>query len=90
MGQFQNGLQSFLLLLLQALEVLIFIRVILSWFPISAENRLVRLLMDVTEPVIAPFRRVIPQIGMFDLSTLAALLTIQFLSGAIAGRGFGF
>jgi YggT family protein len=33
----------------------------------------------VTEPVLAPFRRVIPRIGMFDLSPIAAMLIIQFI-----------
>ena len=42
-----------------------------------------RILYEVTEPVLMPFRRVIPRIGMLDLSPLAALLVIQFLQQRI-------
>ena len=37
----------------------------------------------VTEPILAPFRRVIPRIGMFDLSPLAAFLVISFLQQSL-------
>lgn len=61
------------------LTAAIFIRVLLSWFPIDPRNPLVTLLYDVTEPVLEPLRRVIPRMGMFDLSPLVALLLIQLL-----------
>jgi YggT family protein len=61
------------------LSAAIFIRVLLSWFPIDPRNSLVMLLYDITEPILEPLRRVIPRMGMFDLSPLVALLLIQFL-----------
>jgi YggT family protein len=65
------------------LYVLILIaRAILSWFPIRPDSALVpivRFLHAVTEPVLAPLRRVIPPLGMFDMSFLVALLGIEFL-----------
>ena len=61
------------------LTAAVFIRVLLSWFPIDPRNPLVTLLYDVTEPVLEPLRRVIPRMGMFDLSPLVALLLIQLL-----------
>jgi YggT family protein len=70
---------NFLNLLLYILWLAILIRVILSWFPVDPSNPIIRLVWDVTEPVLAPFRRVIPRIGMFDLSPLAAFLVISFL-----------
>jgi YggT family protein len=70
---------TFLGLLLQILWLAILIRVILSWFPVDPSNPLIRIVWEVTEPVLAPFRRVIPRIGMFDLSPLAAFLVISFL-----------
>lgn len=79
-------IQTFAVYLLQALFFAIFIRVLLSWFPVDPENPIIRFLNDITEPVLAPFRRVIPRIGMFDLSPLAALLVLQFLMGIVGGR----
>ena len=64
------------------LTAAIFIRVLLSWFPIDPRNPLVTLLYDITEPILQPLRRVIPRMGMFDLSPLVALLLIQFLGNA--------
>jgi len=71
--------ETFLSLLLQILLMGIFVRVLLTWLPIDQNNPIVRVLFDVTEPVLAPFRRVIPKIGMFDLSPIAAMLIIQFI-----------
>ena len=65
------------------LYVLILIaRAILSWFPIGPDSGfapIVRFLYAVTEPILAPLRRVIPPLGMFDMSFLVALLGIEFL-----------
>jgi len=61
-------LLTFLGILLQVLWLAILVRVILSWFPVDPGNPIIRLVWDVTEPILAPFRRVIPRIGMFDLS----------------------
>jgi YggT family protein len=66
----------------QLYVLLLFARAILSWFPISSDSALtpvVRFLHTVTEPVLAPLRRVIPPLGMFDMSFLVALLLLQFL-----------
>jgi YggT family protein len=71
--------EYFLSLLLQILLIAIFVRVLLTWLPIDQNNPIVRVLFDVTEPVLAPFRRIIPRIGMFDLSPIAAMLIIQFI-----------
>jgi YggT family protein len=72
--------------LLWILQIGIFIRVLLSWFPIDPSNPIIRVLYEVTEPVLAPFRRVIPRIGMFDLSPLAALLVISVLQNGLGLR----
>ena len=72
-------LLTFFNLLLQILSLAILIRVLLSWFPVDPSNPIIRVLYEITEPVLMPFRRVIPRIGMLDLSPLAALLVIQFI-----------
>jgi len=74
-----SALLTFAELLLQILWIAILIRVLLTWFPIDPNNPIIRVLFEITEPVLAPFRRVIPRIGMFDLSPLAALLVIQLI-----------
>ena len=77
---------TFLSVLLWVMWLAILVRVILSWFPIDPRNPIVRVVFDVSEPILAPFRRVIPRIGMFDLSPLAALLVISFLAQSLGIR----
>jgi YggT family protein len=74
---------GFIGLFLQVLSLLILVRVLLSWFPVDHRNPIVRVLYDVTEPILSPFRRVLPTIGMMDLSPLAAMLVLQFLSSQV-------
>jgi YggT family protein len=83
-------LHNFLSVLLQVLSIAILVRILLTWFPVDPANPIIRLLNEITEPVLAPFRRIIPRIGMFDLSPIAAMLVIQFVQqhlGDIFPRG---
>jgi len=57
-------------------------RAILSWFPVrpgSPLTSIAGLLADLTEPVLRPFRSIIPPVGMFDLSPLVAWLALTLL-----------
>ena len=54
-------------------------RVLLSWFPAAQGSGFARVLYDVTEPILGPLRRVIPPIGMIDLSPLIAIILLQVL-----------
>ncbi len=65
--------------------LLIFIRIIFSWAMISYSNRVMRFLIDVTEPLLAPLRRIVPRLGMFDISPIVAFLILWLFKAAIAG-----
>ena len=54
-------------------------RSILSWFVRDPSHPVMRLLVDITEPILAPIRRALPQSWMIDLSPLIAILVIQVL-----------
>ena len=79
-------LYSFLQILLNVLWLAILVRVILSWFPVDPSNPIIRIVWEITEPILAPFRRVIPKIGMFDLSPIAAFLVISSLAQSFGLR----
>jgi len=66
------------------LTAAIFIRVLLSWFPIDPRNPLVTALYDVTEPILEPLRRFIPRLGMIDITPLVAILLIQVIAKIVA------
>lgn len=63
-------MQDVVCALLIAYILILFGRMIFSWMPPSSGGTatVARLLYDLTEPVLAPMRRVIPPVGMFDLS----------------------
>lgn len=67
----------------QVYEFLILIRVLLSWLPITPYSRFaghpaVRLLYQMTDPVLEPLRRIIPPIGgVVDISPVVALIILE-------------
>lgn len=63
-------------------SVLIVIRIVFSWV-MSGGSKLMRILVRITDPILEPFRRIIPPLGMFDLSPLIVLLLINFLQTAV-------
>ena len=71
-------LKQTLNILADVFTMLIFLRVIFSWFRHEAYG-LTRFLFQSTEPVLAPIRRLLPSLGMLDLSPLVALLLIELL-----------
>jgi YggT family protein len=69
-------------------SLLIVGRIILSW-GMSYGNRIMRFLVRATEPILGPFRRMIPPLGMFDISPIIVLLILQLFQRAIAGTLIG-
>lgn len=59
--------------------VLIIAEVILSWVGGGVRHPIIPLIYQLTQPVLAPIRRVLPSLGGFDLSPLVAIIGIQFL-----------
>jgi YggT family protein len=68
---------SFIQTLAYILNILILIRVLLSWIPAAQNNRLAVLIFEITDPIIAPIRRLIPSLAGLDFSPLIALLFIS-------------
>ena len=62
----------------------IFMRIIFSWGRVSYTNRVMRFLLNVTDPVLVPLRQMIPPLGMFDISPIVAFIIIWLFQQAIA------
>jgi YggT family protein len=72
--------------LLQLYTFVLFARAVSTWFPVRPGGpgaQVVGVLVTVTEPVLAPARRVIPPIGMIDISFLVVIIGVQVLRGII-------
>ena len=65
--------------------LLILIRIVFSWVTVSYYNRIMRFLVGVTEPLLGPLRRMIPPVGMFDISPIVAFIILWILKAAIVG-----
>lgn len=77
-----------LAILFTVIEFAILIRVFLSWLPISNEHRLIELLYQVTEPILAPIRSLIQRSAfgrnmMFDFSPIIAFLLIGIIRNIV-------
>jgi YggT family protein len=61
-------------------------RAVLSWFPVRGGTFLASLntlLFELTEPVLRPFRKVIPPVGMFDVSFMIVFFGLVILRTAL-------
>jgi len=60
--------------------------VLLSWvtlaFPIDPSNPLVVVLHEITEPILAPLRSIVPSFGMMDFSPFVAMILLQIIGQA--------
>lgn len=71
--------------LLSFYSLLIFIRIIFSWVMVSYSNRVMRFLVNATEPMLGPLRRIVPLVGTFDISPIVAFIIVWLFQAAIAG-----
>ena len=74
------SIYSLIDMIFQALNLIIFIRVILSWVPHDMYNPLISIVYQVSEPILSPFRNLIPshRVGI-DLSPIFAFVALSFL-----------
>ena len=74
--------------LLQVYILVLFVRAVLSWFPIRPDSGLVpviRALDAVIDPAVRPLRRVIPPAGMLDLSYLVLFIIVIVIHSIVCG-----
>jgi YggT family protein len=71
-------LVAFINLFVSVFNVLLVIRVLMSYF-VSPQNQFYLLMVSLTEPVLAPVRKVLPQGGMVDWAPLATFFLLQGL-----------
>ena len=74
-------------ILLNVLSFAILARVLLSWFinPYTNSNPIFTFLVEITEPILAPLRNIIPRLGMFDISPIVAMILLQVMGNIVIG-----
>ena len=71
--------RNFLEILVLVLWLLVLGRVLVSWVDPRARNAVSRYIVALTEPILAPIRRVLPQTGMIDFAPLILMLGLGVL-----------
>ena len=79
-----NELAAILIWALQAYQLILIARVLMSWIPnLDYSNPIARFLVQATEPILAPIRNALPPLGGIDLSPLVVFLGISVLTQLI-------
>lgn len=68
---------------IQVMTFTIVARSLLSWFPNAQNNPVARVIFQVTEPLLAPLRRIVPRIGMIDITPMVAVILLVVIGQVI-------
>lgn len=85
LAQLFSSLALLFSMIFKILYFMLTIRIILSWFPVDPYNQVVSTLNQMTDPILAVFRRLPLQVGMIDFTPILAFLAIAFLDHFVVG-----
>jgi YggT family protein len=84
-----STLFSLLAYLIQLYTFVLLARILISWIPnFDPYHPAVQLLHRVTDPVLEPARKLIPPIGMVDISPIIVFFALQILSSMLSDLAF--
>jgi YggT family protein len=67
----------------QILNIAVFARVLLSWVRVDPYHPAVRVLYQITDPILEPLRRIIPPIGMIDVTPMVAMVVLEIVRSVL-------
>jgi len=73
------SLYSIVNVMFEVYSFLIIAQVLMSWVPHDRYHPVFRFIEEVTEPVLRPFRRLIPAVGGIDFSPIIALMAVEIV-----------
>ncbi len=81
---------GFIGFVLQIFAYLVIARSLSTWFPNARNNPIVQMLYQITDPVLIPLSRIIPRVGMIDLSPTILVFALLIISRAMGSRSILF
>jgi YggT family protein len=72
-----------IIILCYVLIVALIIRSLMSWLPLDPHNVFVNIVHTITEPILAPLRRIVPRLEMIDLSPMLAIILLYVIIWAL-------
>ncbi|WP_096189205.1 YggT family protein [Evansella halocellulosilytica] len=82
-----HTIETFILNLMMIYLIMCVIYIFMSWFPNSRESGFGKFIGRMVEPYLAPFRQIIPPLGMIDISPIVAIFALNL---AMSGVRFLF
>ena len=73
-----------LTILCQVIAIIIFVRAILSWFVTSPNSQVALFLNRITEPILAHLRRIVPRLGMVDITPMIAIIILLLIASLLS------
>ena len=81
---------QFVVTVIQLYSYVLLARIVLSWIPnVDRSNQIVQFLYKVTEPVLEPVRRALPQVGMIDISSIVVFIGLHLLQSILLNMAVG-
>ncbi|WP_226578541.1 YggT family protein [Halobacillus litoralis] len=74
---------NILMTALQIYSWVLIIYILMSWFPGARESSFGQIMARLAEPFLEPFRKIIPPLGMIDISPIVAILVLRFASSGL-------
>jgi len=75
----ETSLLALVTMFVNLLSIVLILHALMSFAPIEPWHPVRRFLDQIAEPIIRPFRGLIPPVGMFDFSIMVAIIVIQIL-----------
>jgi len=70
-------------ILFEILNILLIARIIFSWLPHNRYHPIIKIIYDITEPILEPFRNMINPIGGVDLSPIIVFFLLRLVQGYV-------
>jgi len=72
-------------LFFNVLELAVLARVLFSWIRPDPYSPFARIIVQITDPILLPLRRVIPPLGMLDITPMVALIGLSIIQQIVVG-----
>ncbi|MBU0701672.1 YggT family protein [bacterium] len=84
-GELLCSIAMLMSMIFKMVYFILVVRMLLSWVNPDPYNQIVQAIYRITEPILAPFRRIIPPMGMIDISPIVVFLLLSFIEKFVVG-----
>lgn len=77
-------IESIIIQLLFLYSYVVIAYILMSWFPNAKESTIGQFIGSIVEPYLSPFRKIIPPLGMIDISPIVGIIALRFASYGVS------